>query len=45
VEDAEGAEVLVPLVDEICRDVDVTAKRIVISPPAGLIELNRAARR
>ena len=36
-----SAEVLVPFVDSICRDVDVSAKRIVIDPPAGLIELNQ----
>jgi 16S rRNA processing protein RimM len=41
----EAGEVLVPLAEEICRVVDPAAKRIVIDPPAGLIELNaRAAR-
>lgn len=40
-----GGEVLVPLAEEICRSVDAAAKRIVIDPPAGLIELNRAAGR
>jgi ribosomal 30S subunit maturation factor RimM len=38
---AGADEVLVPFVDSICREVDVSAKRIVIDPPAGLIELNR----
>jgi 16S rRNA processing protein RimM len=44
-------EVLVPLADEICRVIDPGARRIVIDPPAGLLELNapaatpRAARR
>ena len=33
------AEVLIPLADEICQ-VDVTAKRIVVRPPAGLLDLN-----
>jgi 16S rRNA processing protein RimM len=33
-------EVLVPLVEAICRRVDVAAKVITIDPPAGLIELN-----
>jgi len=33
-------EVLVPMVAEICQSVDVAAKRIVIAPPAGLLELN-----
>jgi 16S rRNA processing protein RimM len=36
-----GGEVLIPLVDTICRRVDVAAKRIEIDPPEGLIELNR----
>jgi 16S rRNA processing protein RimM len=44
-------EVLVPLADEICRVIDTGGRRIVIDPPAGLLELNapaatpRAARR
>ncbi len=44
-------EVLVPLADEICRVIDLDGRRIVIDPPAGLLELNapaatpRAARR
>jgi 16S rRNA processing protein RimM len=37
---AEG-EVLVPLVETICRRVDIAARRIEIDPPDGLIELNR----
>jgi 16S rRNA processing protein RimM len=41
VADAEGGEVLVPLSDAICRLVDPAGKRIVIDPPAGLIEVNR----
>ena len=39
--EADGAEVLVPLAEAICREIDVVAKRIVIDPPEGLIELNR----
>jgi 16S rRNA processing protein RimM len=39
-----GDEVMVPLAEEICREVDPAGKRIVIEPPAGLIELNRRAR-
>jgi 16S rRNA processing protein RimM len=35
-----AGEALVPLVDEICRTVDPGAKRIVIAPPDGLLELN-----
>ncbi|GMV21775.1 MAG: ribosome maturation factor RimM [Acidimicrobiia bacterium] len=37
----EAGEVLVPLVEAICRKVDVTARRIVIAPPEGLLEANR----
>ena len=38
----QGAgEVLVPLVDAICRRIDVESKVIEVDPPAGLIELNR----
>jgi 16S rRNA processing protein RimM len=33
------AEVLIPLADEICR-IDVAARRIVVTPPAGLLEVN-----
>jgi 16S rRNA processing protein RimM len=32
-------EVLIPLADEICR-VDLAGRRIVVSPPEGLLELN-----
>lgn len=39
--DGEGGEVLVPMAEGICRDVDVTAKRIVIAPPEGLLDVNR----
>jgi 16S rRNA processing protein RimM len=33
-------EVFVPLAEAICRRVDPAARRIVIDPPAGLLELN-----
>ena len=36
----ERGEVLIPLAAEICTAVDLAAKRIVIDPPGGLIELN-----
>jgi 16S rRNA processing protein RimM len=39
--DAQGGEVLVPLVEGIIQVVDAAAKRIVIDPPAGLVDLNR----
>ena len=35
-----GAEVLVPLAAEICTAIDPAAKRIVIDPPDGVLELN-----
>jgi 16S rRNA processing protein RimM len=37
-------EVLIPLADEICRTIDVAAKRIVVDPPEGLVELNERAK-
>ncbi len=36
-------EILIPLATELCRAIDVDAKRIVIEPPAGLLELNERA--
>jgi 16S rRNA processing protein RimM len=41
---APGGEVLVPLAEAICRRVDVDAKIIVVDPPEGLLDLNRARR-
>jgi 16S rRNA processing protein RimM len=38
--DGKAGEVLVPLAQEICREVDVVAKRIVVTPIEGLVELN-----
>ena len=38
--DRVGGDVLIPLVAAICTEVDPAAKRIVIDPPAGLIEVN-----
>ena len=37
---AAGGEVLVPLVEGICRMVDVVGRRIVIAPPDGLLDAN-----
>ena len=37
---ADGGEVLVPLVYGICTQIEPKARRIVIAPPEGLIELN-----
>ena len=39
IEGARG-EVLVPLVTEVCVEIDVTGRRIRIAPPVGLLELN-----
>src|SRR2546425_141056 len=33
-------EILIPLASEICTTIDVHAKRIVIEPPEGLLDLN-----
>jgi len=33
-------EILIPLVSEICPTIDVAARRIVIEPPEGLLDLN-----
>jgi 16S rRNA processing protein RimM len=38
--DGARGEILVPLATDICPTIDVAAKRIVIAPPAGLLELN-----
>ena len=37
---AARGEVLIPLVAEICVTIDPVAKRIVIDPPDGLLEVN-----
>jgi 16S rRNA processing protein RimM len=37
---AGGEEILVPLSAAICRRIDTVAKRIVIDPPDGLLDLN-----
>jgi 16S rRNA processing protein RimM len=39
-----GGEVLVPLVEGICRTIDPGAKRIVIAPPEGLLDVNERGR-
>jgi 16S rRNA processing protein RimM len=40
---AGRSEVLVPFALAICREIDVRARRIVIDPPEGLVELNEKA--
>ena len=37
---ATRGEVLIPLVAEICTTIDLVARRIVIDPPEGLLDLN-----
>jgi 16S rRNA processing protein RimM len=37
---AARGEVLIPLVAEICTTIDPSAKRIVIDPPEGLLDIN-----
>lgn len=39
-----AGEVLVPMAGEICREVDIAARRIVIAPPEGLLDVNRPTR-
>lgn len=34
-----SGEVLIPFVNAICREIDVQAKRILVDPPEGLLEL------
>jgi 16S rRNA processing protein RimM len=38
-------EVLIPLAADICVDVDLQARRIRVSPPEGLLELNQTSAR
>ncbi len=41
--DRKRGEVLIPLAQEICRQIDKAAKTIVIDPPEDLLELNEPA--
>lgn len=40
----DRGEVLIPLAVDICTSIDTPAKRIVIDPPDGLLELNERRR-
>ena len=42
---AEGGEIQVPFVAAICPVIDPAARRIVIAPPAGLLDLNAPRQR
>ena len=37
----KGEEVLIPFARAICPVVDISARRILITPPDGLLDLNR----
>lgn len=39
-----GGEILIPLVNGICVEVDIAARRIVVEPPEGLLDLNTTRR-
>ena len=41
----DRGEILVPLTQAICTEIDVAAKRIRIAPPDGLLELNESGQR
>jgi 16S rRNA processing protein RimM len=40
-----AGDVLIPLVADICVEVDVRGRRIVVDPPDGLIELNASGKK
>jgi len=42
--DSDRGEVQIPLADDICVSIEPAARRIVVNPPEGLIELNLPAR-
>ena len=42
--DSVAGEVLIPMAGGICDDIDVAARRIVVAPPGGLLDLNVADR-
>lgn len=42
---AAGGELLIPLAAEMCREIDPSARRIVVALPEGLLELNASRRR
>jgi 16S rRNA processing protein RimM len=39
-----GGEILIPLAEGICVDVDVAGRKIVVEPPDGLLDLNLTKR-
>ena len=38
---ADGQEILIPLAQDICPLIDIAARRIVVDPPEGLLDVNR----
>ncbi len=40
--ESPSGEILIPLAVEICTKIDLAARRIEVSPPEGLLELNQA---
>jgi len=38
--ESKRGELLIPLAEDICPVIDPAAKRIVIAPPEGLLDLN-----
>jgi 16S rRNA processing protein RimM len=40
---APKGELLIPLVSEICTTIDLAGRRIVIEPPAGLLDVNTSS--
>jgi 16S rRNA processing protein RimM len=40
-----GGELLIPLAADVCREIDPVARRIVVRPPGGLLDLNAGGRR
>lgn len=43
--DGSDGEVLIPLVADICVTIDIADKRIVVTPPDGLLDVNRPSGR
>lgn len=43
--DGALGEILIPLAADICVEIDLTGRRIRVSPPPGLLELNEPRRR
>lgn len=39
--DSPQGEILIPLAQEICIEIDIAARRIEVNPPEGLLDLNR----